>query len=168
MATTTVSGEKETADVKVYDDTIQCETRECLQFIDLTDQLIDLVRKSGVRQGMVNVQTKHTTTAMMVGENEPLLLEDMKRILEKLAPECGDYQHDNFGIRTINLCADEAKNGHSHCKGMFLRSSETLNIVGGKLQLGQWQRVFLIELDRARTRIVSVMVMGQTTPSLND
>jgi len=85
----------------------------------------------------------------------------MRRTLERLAPRGHLYQHDDFNVRTVNMCPDEQKNGHSHCKAMFLRTSETLNVAQGELQLGQWQRVFLIELDRAKKRTVSVLVMGE-------
>ena len=146
--------------MKIHHDSIRLRTRECLQFIDLTDLVTELVQESGVRYGFVNIQTKHTTTAVVVNENEPLLLQDIKKTLERLAPRSGGYQHDDFQIRTTNLLPHEDKNGHSHCKAMLLGTSETLNIVDGVIQLGQWQRIFFVELDRAKDRTVSVMIMG--------
>jgi secondary thiamine-phosphate synthase enzyme len=140
---------------------LHLQTVECMQFIDITEAVIERVRQSGVRHGLVNVQTKHTTTAVIVNEYEPLLLEDMKRTLERLAPQQGAYRHNDFSIRTANLTPDEQENGHSHCKALFLRTSETLNIADGAIQLGRWQRIFLIELDSARKRTVSIMIMGQ-------
>src|SRR5262249_19342544 len=125
------------------------------------ESVIERVRQSGVRNGLVNIQTKHTTTAILVNEHEPLLLEDLKKTLERLAPRNVDYRHNDFGIRTINLSPDERENGHSHCKAMFLRTSETLNLVDGGIQLGRWQRIFFIELDSARKRIVSIMIVGE-------
>jgi len=130
-----------------------------LQFIDLTERVLECVRRSGVSNGMVNLQTRHTTTALLVNENEPLLLEDMKQRLQALAPRGLDYRHDDLEKRA-NVPAGEPRNGHAHCKALFLRTSETLNIVNGCVQLGAWQRVFLVELDRARPRAVSVMVLG--------
>lgn len=161
MGATTLLSERVSPALKVYYDSIHLKTERRLQFIDLTNHLIELVRKSRVLNGLANVQTQHTTTALMVGEHEPLLLEDMKKVLEKLAPLDAVYQHDNFDIRSVNLCAAEEKNGHSHCKAMFLRTSETLKIIEGTVQLGQWQRVLFIELDRGKGRTVSVMVIGQ-------
>lgn len=151
--------------LKVYHGSIHLQTQEPLKFIDFTDQLAEVVRDSGIRTGLVNVQTRHTTTAVMVNENEPLLQEDMRRILERLAPQDRAYLHDDFSVRTVNMCPDEEKNGHSHCKAMFLRTSEILNVAQGELQLGQWQRVFLIELDRPKKRTVSVLVMGEGAPA---
>ncbi len=157
---TTIAGEQ-LGCLKVRHYSIALETQERLQFVDFTEQLATVVRDSGVLTGFANVQTRHTTTAVIVNENEPLLQEDMRRILERLAPQDRAYRHDDFSIRTANMCPDEEKNGHSHCKAMFLRTSETLNVAQGELQLGQWQRVFLIELDRGRKRTVSVLVMGE-------
>ena len=137
------------------------QTTECMQFIDITEAVVERVRQSRVRHGVVNVQTKHTTTAIMVNEHEPLLLEDMRRTLEQLAPRQVAYRHNDFSARTVNLTPDENENGHSHCKALFLRTSETLNIADGAIQLGRWQRIFFIELDSARKRTVSIMIIGQ-------
>ena len=159
--TATLAAGRETSTLKVYHEAIHLETETCLQFIDLTDRLVELIQRSGVRHGLANIQTRHTTTAIMIGESEPLLLEDMKNVLERFAPRHAIYQHDDFEIRTVNLCPDEEKNGHSHCKALFLKTSETVNVADGSIELGLWQRVFLIELDRARERTVSVTVIGQ-------
>jgi len=147
--------------LKVFHDSIHLYTEEGLQFIDLTDQVAELVEQSGVQYGLVNVQTQHTTTAVIVNEHEPLLLEDMKRTLARLVPQHEEYRHNDFAIRTFNLEPDESPNGHSHCQGLLLSSSVTLNIIDGEIQFGRWQRIFFIELDHARPRTVSVMVMGQ-------
>ena len=147
--------------LSAYHGSICLQTEAPLQFVDFTRELAEVVRDSRIRTGFVNIQTRHTTTAVMINENEPLLLKDMKRILESLAPRSRPYQHDDFSVRTVNMCPDEEMNGHSHCKAMFLRTSETLNVAQGELQLGQWQKVFLIELDRAKKRTVSVLVMGE-------
>ena len=146
--------------VEVCHHTLHLHTDECLQFIDLTDSIRQFVDGSGIVHGLVNVQTRHTTTAIIVNENEPLLLEDMKKTLERLAPRTVSYRHDEFDIRTENLTPDERPNGHAHCKALFLRSSETLNISNGELDLGRWQRVFFLELDGARERSVSISILG--------
>ena len=163
MTTRTPAALRWHSSLSTYHESICLETEAPLQFVDFTEQLAQVVRDSRIRTGFVNVQTRHTTTAVMVNENEPLLLEDMRRILERLAPNDRPYQHDDFSVRTVNMCPDEERNGHSHCKAMFLRASETLNVVGGALQLGQWQRIFLVELDRPKKRAVSILVMGVGT-----
>ena len=147
--------------IKIHHGVIHVETAACLEFIDLTDRIVNIVESCGIQNGLVNIQTKHTTTAIVVNENEPLLLEDMRRTLERLAPRDIEYRHNDFGVRTANMQPDESENGHSHCKAMFLHASETLNIAGGVIQLGRWQRIFLIELDCARSRTVSLTIIGE-------
>src|SRR5262245_60848914 len=146
---------------EVFHHNLQLHTREGLQFIDLTREISDLVAASGIANGIINIQTRHTTTAVIVNEHEPLLLEDLKETLERLAPQQHYYRHNDFAIRTANMTPDERPNGHSHCRSLLLSSSATLNIINGELQLGRWQSVFFIELDHARQRTVAVTVMGQ-------
>ncbi|MEP7272281.1 MAG: secondary thiamine-phosphate synthase enzyme YjbQ [Acidobacteriota bacterium] len=135
-------------------------TEERLQFVDLTDQIKAIVWKSGISTGFVNVQTRHTTTGIIINEHEPLLLCDMKDLLDRLVPDNIDYRHDDFSIRTANLTPDERSNGFAHCRALFLRASECINLLDGELQLGIWQRIFLLELDGPRERNVSVMILG--------
>ena len=146
----------------VHHQTLTLETLDGFQFIDITDQIADIVAAAGIEQGWINVQTQHTTTAIIINEHEPLLLEDMKEMFERIAPQGHSYRHNDFEIRTVNMQADESPNGHSHCRSLFLRASETINIVAGKMQLGRWQRIFFLELDCPRQRQISVMVMGQS------
>jgi len=130
-------------------------------FIDATDEIKSFLKESGIRNGLVNIQLMHTSSALIVNENEPLLKEDIKRNLEHCASGSLEYQHDDFSKRTVNLCDDECKNGRSHCRAIHLLPSVTINLIDGELQLGQWQRVMLIELDRARPRKIQVQVIGE-------
>ncbi len=150
----------------VHHQTLTLETLDGLQFIDITDSIKDIVASAGIEYGWINIQTKHTTTAIIINEHEPLLLEDMKDLFERIAPQAHDYRHNDFEVRTVNMQPDESPNGHSHCRSLFLRASETINIVGGEMQLGRWQRIFFLELDCPRQRNVSVMVMGQSNTRL--
>jgi secondary thiamine-phosphate synthase enzyme len=139
-------------------------TSRPIEFIDLTDRLDRLVSDAGVRTGIVNVQTHHTTTAIVVNEHEPLLLTDFQALLERAVPDDGRYRHDDPAIRTVNLTPEERVNGHAHCRALMLAPSACLNINNGRLCLGRWQRVFLVELDGPREREVSAVVMGETGP----
>lgn len=141
--------------------TIEFQTKEQLEFIDLTDRIEAFVGESGIKDGMVNVQSLHTSAGIVVNENEPLLIEDFKENLRKTAPEGPGYRHDDLTKRTVNVCPNECINGHSHCKAIHLLVSATLNLIGGKLQLGQWQRIFFIELDRSRKRKVQIQIIGE-------
>jgi secondary thiamine-phosphate synthase enzyme len=143
---------------------IHVVTRHATEFVDLTDRLEALVASACTQSGLMNVQTLHTTTAIIVNEHEPLLLDDFHSLLDRAAPADADYRHDDLAVRTVNLTADERTNGHSHCRSLLLGTSVCLNIVDGTLQLGQWQRVFLVELDGPRTRDVSVLLFGEARP----
>ncbi len=135
-------------------------TGQPCEFIDLTDRLERLVADSGVRVGILNVQTHHTTTAIVVNEHEPLLLADFQALLERAAPDDGRYRHDDPSVRTVNVTAEERVNGHAHCRALLLAPSACLNVVNGRLRLGRWQRVFLVELDGPRDREVSAVILG--------
>jgi secondary thiamine-phosphate synthase enzyme len=149
--------------MRVHHQTLTLETVDGLQFIDITDQIAAIVAEAGIENGWINVQTQHTTTAIIINEHEPLLLEDMKDLFERIAPQQHNYRHNDFEVRTVNMQPDESPNGHSHCRSLFLRASETINIFEGKMQLGRWQRIFFLELDCPRQRNISVMVMGQSS-----
>jgi secondary thiamine-phosphate synthase enzyme len=140
---------------------IHLTTTHPTQFIDLTDRLDRLIADAGLRFGILNVQTLHTTTAIVVNEHEPLLLTDFQSLLEAAAPGDGRYQHDDTRARTVNLTEAERPNGHAHCRALLLPSSACLNVAGGHLLLGRWQRVFFVELDGPRERDISVLVFGE-------
>ncbi len=130
------------------------------QFIDITDDVESVVRASGVRRGLAHVYSRHTTAAIRVNENEPLLLADFRRFLATVAPEGSHYEHDDLSRRP-GVPPDEPRNGHAHCRHLLLGASETLPVVEGRLDLGRWQRVFLVELCSPRQRQVVVQVMGR-------
>ena len=135
-------------------------TREAQQFIDVTERVVGCVRLSGIGDGTVTVQSMHTTAAILVNENEPLLLDDLGRVLAGWARADARYAHDDFERRTVNLTPDERPNGHAHARAMALQASTTLAVIGGEVQLGRWQRIFLVELDGPRSREVVVTTAG--------
>jgi isopentenyl-diphosphate delta-isomerase len=130
------------------------------EFIDITDDVLAVLRSAPVRRGLVSVYSTHTTAAIRVNENEPLLLGDFRRFLADVAPVAdGAYEHDDM-TRRAGVPADEPRNGHAHCQHLLLGASETLPVVDGRLVLGRWQRLFLVELCSAREREVVVQVLG--------
>jgi len=141
--------------------TFSHQTKELFDFVDATEEIKKFVKESGIQNGLVNIQIMHTSAALIVNEHEPLLLEDMKRNLEATASDKLEYQHDDFSVRTVNLCDDECKNGHSHCKAIHLLPSATLNLIEGELQLGEWQSIMLVELDGSRPRKIQVVIVGE-------
>ena len=151
---------EERVGMKLHRRVIEREASAAPEFIDITDEVLAAVEASEVREGSVTVFSRHTTAAVKINENEPLLLEDMARFLERAAPREADYRHNDFVIRTVNMTEDECPNGHSHCQHLLLSASETIPICEGVALLGRWQRVFLIELDRPRLRQVVIQVSG--------
>ena len=147
--------------MKIINHLIKLKTATTLDFIDITDKIKKILKKAGVKRGVINIQSLHTTMAVLVQEAEPLLIMDIKKMLDKVAPRTIQYMHDNFEIRTVNMCDGECPNGHSQCKATFLPTSCYLNIVDSDLQLGMWQRIFAIELDRSRPRQIALQIMGE-------
>jgi secondary thiamine-phosphate synthase enzyme len=142
--------------------TLEYKTKGSYEFEDITDEVLDFVKESGIKNGFINIQTLHTTNAIIVNENEPLLIEDIKKNFQKLAKKDIYYGHNDFDVRTTNICGlGECKNGHSHCLAIYLPTSVTLNIVDDEVSFGQWQRVFFIELDHSRDRKVQMQVIGE-------
>ncbi len=144
----------------VYSEQLEYTTEHALQFIDITEEVRAILDRSGVVAGTVSVVSAHTTAAVIVNEHEPLLLNDMARVLSRLVPAGDYYEHNDFSIRTVNMHENEPANGHAHCQHLFLGTSETIPVQDGQLVLGRWQSVFLVELDHARPRAVIVQAMG--------
>ena len=162
MALAHFQSDRETeSDFKVCHDLVQLRTQKRIQFIDLSELVRERVRRSGISTGMVNVHTKHTTTAIVVNENECQLLRDFEDRLEAWAPQNAPYRHNDLEARRFQLVSpDERPNGDAHARALLLGASETLNVVGGKVEFGEWQRLFLVELDGPRARSISILILG--------
>ena len=145
-----------------YLSTLLVESTTAPEFVDITDRVVEVLRGSGIRNGSALVFCRHTTAAVTIQENEPLLLNDMASLLERLSPRSARYGHNDFSIRTVHMEEDECPNGHSHCQHLVLGSSETIPVIDGVLALGKWQRVFMVELDDGKIapREVLVQIMG--------
>ncbi len=140
---------------------LELETVRAPQFVDITEHVVSFARDARVQNGFVVIFSQHTTAAIKISENEPLLLQDLEQFLERIASRNGHYQHNDFTIRTVNMTEDECPNGHAHCQHLLMSTSETIPIIDGELQLGKWQRVFLVELDRPRPREIILQAIGE-------
>lgn len=147
--------------MRIFNKIIEVQTKSELDFIDITETVKKFVKESEIKNGFINIQSLHTTAAVVVNENEPLLIEDFKKHLEQVASTNSNYQHNDFTIRTVNLCPEECANGHAHCRALHLPISIILNLLEGEIQLGQWQRIFIVELDRSRKRKIQVQIIGE-------
>jgi secondary thiamine-phosphate synthase enzyme len=135
--------------LKMKKDSLDLMTSRRVEIMDITKQLEELVISSGVSEGLVNVFTRHSTSGIVINENESRLLGDLLDILESLVPENDDYGHD-----TIDNNAD------SHLRAMILGGSQTIPITNSKLDLGTWQSVFFVELDGPRNRTIKITILG--------
>ena len=150
----------------IHHDRTEILTEERTQFIDLTAWVDRCLQRSGIVRGVALVRVLHTTAAVVVNENEPLLLGDLQAMLERLAPETGTYAHDDFRRRRVNLEPDERRNGHAHARALLLGDSRSIGVIEGGLDLGRWQSILLVELDGPRYRSVSLTVMGSRREAL--
>ena len=145
--------------MKFLSQTFNIRTEKGPQFVDITDRVADVARQSGISNGFAVVFSRHTTAAIRINEYEPALLADMERMLEQIAPSRAEYKHNEFAHAfSYN---GERPNGHSHCQHLLLGASENVPIVDGRLIVGQWQRIFLIELDHGRNREVVIQLVGE-------
>lgn len=147
--------------MRIYRETLQITTEGEFHVVDITTDVEKAVLNSEVADGFVLVYSPHTTVGVIVNERETGLLADVESTLQRLIPKEDGYLHDDFNIRTENLHPGETKNAHAHLRHMIAgRSSEYVPVAAGSLQLGQWQRVMLIEFDRARDREIVIQVCG--------
>src|SRR6202165_6118890 len=133
------------------------------QFVDITEQLREEVRRSGLQIGRLHLQSLHTTVGLAVNENEPLLLRDFQSLLERIAPANAGYEHDDFARRR-EVALDEPVNGHAHCRQLLLTGFATLLVEDGELVLGRWQSVFAVEPDGPRDRELAIQLDGEFSP----
>ena len=139
-------------------------TTRCMEFRDVTDDVRSTVDRSGVTNGMALVYSPHTTCAIVINEKESGFIHDFESLVRRLVPQDASYLHDDLTLRTENLEDDDhdVPNGHAHCaQGLLASASQAIPIVDGTLQLGRWQRVFFLELDRARDRRILIQVLGE-------
>jgi len=127
---------------------IEVKTSKRVEIIDITDEVRKVVEKSDVKEGITVVYTTHTTTAIIINENESRLKEDILNILEKLIPTGAGYKHDEID-----------NNADAHLRAILLGNSVVIPIENGRLCLGTWQRIMFIELDGPRSRRVLVKVV---------
>jgi octaprenyl-diphosphate synthase len=142
---------------------LRFDTSHATEFVDLTQRVNDEVEKTGLRTGRIHLQSLHTTLGLAINENEPLLLRDFQRLLERLAPGDAGYEHDDF-TRRFEVAVDESVNGHAHCRQLLLTGFVTLLVEEGRLVMGRWQSVFAVELDGPRHRELAMQLDGDFNP----
>lgn len=144
----------------VHEEELELETKTQFELLDISKEVSAVIKDSKVKSGMVLVFAPHTTAAIRVNHNEPLLKQDIMKFLYRLAPLDQNYAHDFFEVRT-QVKPDERSNGHAHVKAFLLGDSETVPIERSKMLLGERQSIFFVELDGGRKRRVIVQVIGE-------
>ena len=139
---------------------IELETKKQFEIVDITDRVQAAISESGIINGIITVFSPHTTAAIRLNHNEPLLLQDIMKTLYRLAPIDLSYSHDLFEIRQ-SVAPNERSNGHAHVKAFLLGSSESLPVENGKIVKGLKQSLFFVELDGGRDRKVYVKILGE-------
>ena len=132
-----------------------------LACVDITPDIERGLAGAGITDGLCVIFCTHTTCSVLINEWEDGALDDLRRRLDAMFPADTYYAHDDPSRRRQNLRPDEPRNGHAHLAQMTMGgTSQVVPVVGGRLGLGRWQRVFLVELDHPRDRTVVVHFTG--------
>jgi len=142
--------------MKAFSASITLTTEEGTEVSDITKPVRDAVEQLPVATGIALVNTLHTTCALFVNEFQAAIVDDLKRMLDRLVPERGGYRHDD---PRYSDC--ERGNGHSHLRAALLGRSIAVPINDGELTLGRFQSIIFAELDGPRSRQISIQVIGE-------
>jgi secondary thiamine-phosphate synthase enzyme len=140
---------------RVFHRVVEWITGERMQLMNITDRVNEIVRKSGVREGMVHLQSLHTTTAVFINEWQDALLDDVKSFLGQLVKREDYWKHND---PEHSDC--ERANADSHLRGMVMGQSLCLQVRNATVLLGTWQSIIFAEFDGPRSRTLSVQVSG--------
>jgi secondary thiamine-phosphate synthase enzyme len=139
---------------RIFNRVVDWITQDRMQLINVTDRINEIVRKSGVRDGMVHLQSLHTTTAVFINEWQDALLHDVRHFLDEIIQE-HPWRHND-----PNFSDCERKNADSHLRGMVMGQSLVLQVRNSTVLLGTWQSIILAEFDGPRSRSMSIQVSG--------
>jgi secondary thiamine-phosphate synthase enzyme len=137
--------------MKVHTKYLTMHTPERIQFVNITQQVEEAVRESGIKEGIVLVNPMHITASVFINDNEGGLLRDFKNLLEKLAPQKFNYNHHQTG----------EDNGFAHLWRTIMGRETTIAITKGKLDFGPWENIFYGEFDGQRNKRILIKVIGE-------
>lgn len=126
-------------------------TKNRREFINITGEVERILKKSGIKEGMILVSAMHITAGVYVNDAESGLIHDIEEWLQKLAPEGFDYQHHHTG----------EVNGDAHLKNLLIGHQVIAPVTDGKLDFGPWQQIYYAEFDGQRRKRLIVKVMGE-------
>jgi secondary thiamine-phosphate synthase enzyme len=140
---------------KMFNRIVDWITGERTQLINITDRVNEIVQKSGIRDGLVHLQSLHTTTAVFINEWQDALLHDVKSFLDQVVCREHGWRHND---PRFSDC--ERQNADSHLRGMMMGQCLCLQVRNSAVLLGTWQSIILAEFDGPRSRSMSVQVSG--------
>lgn len=133
---------------------LSLSTASPIQIVDMTAEVLAVVRSSGINDGLLTLSSRHTTAYVNINEREEKLQTDMVEFLERLAPPAARYRHNENPV-------DDRPNAHAHLLGLLMSPSQTIPVQAGALTLGEWQSIFFVELDGPRERrVLDLFMMG--------
>ncbi len=137
--------------MKSYTEHLWFNTKNRIKFINITDKVQDLVKKSGVKEGLVLVNAMHITASVYINDAESGLINDYQRWLRDLVPMDRDYEH--------NLTGED--NAYAHLMRTIMGREVVVAISNGKLDFGPWEQIYYAEFDGGRKKRVMVKVIGE-------
>ena len=137
--------------MKSYTEYLTFNTKNKIEFINITDKVKEALKKSGIKEGFILVSAMHITASVYVNDDEDGLIEDIKEWLQKLAPEGPEYKHHLTG----------EKNGDAHLKSLLMHHQVIIPVTEGKIDFGPWQQVFYGEFDGKRKKRVVIKIIGE-------
>ena len=143
------------AGYKVVSKIVDWITNDRMQMVNITDRINEIVHKSGVRDGLVHLQSLHTTTAVFLNEWQDALLEDVRCFFDNVVQRERYYRHND-----PNFSDCERQNADSHLRGMVMGQTLCLQVRNASVLLGTWQSIIFAEFDGPRSRSVAVQVSG--------
>jgi len=137
--------------MKFHTEYLTFKTKRSREYINITQQVVAALKKSGIREGMILVSAMHITAAVYVNDAEEGLVQDIDEWLERLAPTGPNYRHHRTG----------ESNGDAHLKNLLMHHQVIIPVTDGKLDFGPWQQVYYAEFDGQRSKRVIIKVMGE-------
>ncbi len=140
---------------KVVSKIVDWITNDRMQMVNVTERVNEIVRKSGIRDGLVHLQSLHTTTAVFLNEWQDALLEDVRCFFDNIVQREKYYRHND-----PNFSDCERQNADSHLRGMVMGQTLCLQVRNASVLLGTWQSIIFAEFDGPRSRSLAVQVSG--------
>ena len=136
--------------MQILTEILEIKTAQRVEITDVTSNINAAIAESGITKGLVNIYSKHSTSAIFINENESGLVKDYLDLIESLVPTGENYRHNRID-----------NNADSHLRSFIIGNNETVPFEKGSMSLGTWQSVFFLEMDGPRNRRITITIMGE-------